>query len=208
MLASAVLSTEWEYEESVLVLTEDNFDKALQEFPTILAEFYAPWCGHCNALAPEYAAAAKQLEENQSPVKLAKIDATVHRNLGERYEVQGFPTLKFFHDGNIIDYDGDRTSDAILKWIEKRTGNPTKEVQSMDEVEAMKEDNVVVAYWGPENENYKIFVQVAQVFDDAVFVYNFDHTKFVENPSVIVYKNFDEGIAVYPSEITDVDELL
>ena len=97
MLISAVFTTEWEYEDSVLVLTEDNFDKALQEFPTVLAEFYAPWCGHCKALAPEYAEAAKALESAESPVKLAKIDATVHRSLGERFEIQGFPTLKFFH---------------------------------------------------------------------------------------------------------------
>jgi protein disulfide-isomerase A1 len=128
--------------------------------------------------------------------------------LGERYEVQGFPTLKFFHDGNMMDYDGERTSGAILKWIEKRTGNPAWEVQSIKEVEAMKEDNVVVAYWGPEDDAYKMFVQVAQVFDDAVFVYNFDHTKFVERPSVVVYKNFDEGMAVYPSDLTDAEDLL
>jgi len=87
MLACAVLSTEWEYEESVLVLTEDNFESALKEFPTLLAEFYAPWCGHCKSLAPEYAKAAKHYEDLNSPIKLAKIDATVHRTLGEQFGI-------------------------------------------------------------------------------------------------------------------------
>ena len=61
----------------------------------------------------------------------------------------------------MVDYEGGRTSDEILKWIEKRTGNPTQEVQSLEEVEALKENNVVVAYWGPKDEKFDIFVQVA-----------------------------------------------
>ncbi len=192
----------------MLVLTEDNFDKALQAFPTVLVEFYAPWCGHCKALAPEFASAAQTLMTTESPYKLAKVDATEHRALGERFEIQGFPTLKFFHNGQVLDYEGGRTAAEILKWIEKRTGNPTQEVSSLEEVRALKEESVVVAFWGPKNESFEKFVEVAQLFDDAVFVYNHDFAKFVETPSIVVYKNFDEGEAVFEGELQSAEDLL
>ena len=52
--------------------------------------------------------AAKALEESESPVKLAKIDATVEKELGTKYGVRGYPTLKFFKSGNPTDYAGPR----------------------------------------------------------------------------------------------------
>ena len=54
------------------------------------------YSGHCKALAPEYAKAAKRLRENDPPYYIAKVDATENKALGERYGVKGFPTLIFF----------------------------------------------------------------------------------------------------------------
>lgn len=101
-------------EEGVYVLTDSTFDSFLAENPTALIEFYAPWCGHCKQLAPEYEKAAKLLKN----VPLAKVDATVETEIGKRFDIQGFPTLKFWKDGQEpIDYDGGRDSDGKFIFV-------------------------------------------------------------------------------------------
>merc|ERR1711970_1257521 len=141
--ALATVTAEITEEEGVLVLTTDNFQEAVDSNEFVLVEFYAPWCGHCKSLAPEYAKAAGILAEKDSPVKLGKVDATVESKLGEKFEVRGYPTLKFFRNGKPMDYNGGRTADTIITWVEKKTGPPAVTLEAVDAAKKFVEDNEI-----------------------------------------------------------------
>ena len=71
-------------------------------------------CGHCKRLAPEYEKAASTLAADDPPVPLAKVDATVETSLANRFGIDGYPTMKVFHNGVAYDYEGPRTADGEL----------------------------------------------------------------------------------------------
>ncbi|KAF5279312.1 hypothetical protein FQA39_LY18291 [Lamprigera yunnana] len=128
----------------VVELTDDNFDKLVTNSEDIwLVEFFAPWCGHCKNLAPEWASAATELK---GKVKLGALDATIHTKKASQYGIKGYPTIKYFPAGKKSrdsdeEYDGGRTSKDIINWaLEKVSENiPAPEIKQILNEDTIKD---------------------------------------------------------------------
>ncbi|XP_035892427.1 protein disulfide-isomerase isoform X1 [Anopheles stephensi] len=208
--AVALAEEEVKTEDGVLVLTKDNFDSVIANNEFVLVEFYAPWCGHCKALAPEYAKAAKVLADKESTIKLAKVDATVEPELAEKYGIRGYPTLKFFRSGSQVDYTGGREQDTIVSWLEKKTGPAAKELETVEAAEEfLKENNVAVVgfFQDRESKEAKAFMATAVAVDDYPFGVTSSEDVYKKYEakcgSVVLFKHFDEGKAVFEGEATE-----
>jgi protein disulfide-isomerase A6 len=148
---------------AVLDLIPDNFDEVVLKSGTpTLVEFFAPWCGHCKTLAPVYEDLALAFESAKGKVQIAKVDADSERDLGKRFGVQGFPTLKWF-DGKSNkpqDYNGGRDLEALTAFITEKTGvKPKKKAAAQSSVvmltdstfpqEVGSEKHILVAFTAP-----------------------------------------------------------
>ncbi|KAK7324940.1 hypothetical protein VNO77_28910 [Canavalia gladiata] len=190
-------------DKDVVVLKEKNFTDVVKNNRFVMVEFYAPWCGHCQALAPEYAAAATELKGEN--VILAKVDATEENELAQVYDVQGFPTVYFFIDGIHKPYNGHRTKDAIVTWIKKKVGPGIHNITTLDDARHIlaNESKVVLGFLnslvGPESEE---LAAASRLEDDVNFyqTVNPDVAKLfhidpdVKRPALILIKKEEEKL--------------
>lgn len=77
------------------------------------------------------------------------MDATVETSLATKYSVRGYPTIKFFREGNPVDYSGGRKSADIINWLKKKTGPPAATLEGVEAAKAFvdKDDVVVVGFF-------------------------------------------------------------
>ncbi|XP_030065079.1 protein disulfide-isomerase A5 [Microcaecilia unicolor] len=108
-----------EQDSSVHHLTDEDFDQFVKEHRSVLVMFHAPWCGHCKKMKPEYEQAAEVLHSSEdSPGVLAAVDATASKALAEKFHISGFPTLKYFENGEEkYTLPHLRTQKKIMDWM-------------------------------------------------------------------------------------------
>lgn len=133
-------------EGPVTVVVAKNYQElVIDNDKDVLLEFYAPWCGHCKALAPKYEELAQLYASDDfaSKVTIAKVDATAN---DVPDEIQGFPTIKLFPAGkkdSPVDYSGSRTVEDLIQFIKENGSHKVEAVLPAEpEVEEAAEETV------------------------------------------------------------------
>jgi len=178
----------------VVTLTSKNFKEVTSGEENMLVEFYAPWCGHCQSLEPEYESAASELKDKG--LKIAKVDATQEEKLAEEYNVGGYPSLKLFKNGKFEkDYNGPRTKAGIVKYMTKVAAgeDTTEDEEDMGDEENPYGDEEGYGEGEGEGEHGDAEPTVDPVGVLNLDSYTFD--KFVGTNKFDVFVKFDESYA-------------
>ncbi|KDR76236.1 hypothetical protein GALMADRAFT_247528 [Galerina marginata CBS 339.88] len=110
----------------VVLLDNNNFnDVVMDSSKNVIVTFTAPWCGHCKTLKPHYEKVAATFKPEGQCI-IANIDADNKKNahIAQKYDVAGFPTIKFFSKDNKEpeDYEGGRTEADIVAYLNEKCG--------------------------------------------------------------------------------------
>jgi len=203
-LACTIVSAE---QSDVITLSKDNFKTIVEPEKLILVEFYAPWCGHCKALAPEYEIAATALKVEN--IKLAKVDCTAETQVCSEQDIKGYPTLKVFKDGNASEYNGGRKADLIVNYMKKQALPAISDV-NVENFDTFKDsdEKVIIGFFDDNSqEEYNTFSQTAEELRED-FLFGATGQKDVitkaevKPPTVILYKKFDEGKNILEGSFT------
>lgn len=124
---------------AVVKLSAENFKAFIDENPLVLAEFFAPWCGYCKVLGPEFSKASNILNETHPNIKLAQIDCTENEQLCQQHQIRGYPSLKVFRskDKVVDDYEGPREANGIVDFMIKESLPAIQEPSTIEEFAAM-----------------------------------------------------------------------
>eukprot|EP01023_Acetabularia_acetabulum_P033025 TRINITY_DN3088_c0_g1_i5.p2 TRINITY_DN3088_c0_g1~~TRINITY_DN3088_c0_g1_i5.p2 ORF type:complete len:493 (-),score=120.10 TRINITY_DN3088_c0_g1_i5:304-1782(-) len=194
-------------EDDVIVVTGANFEEVVKSNPQLAVEFYAPWCGHCKKLTPEWASAAKALKKEK--VVLAKCDSTEHKELAAKFGVKGYPTIKVFKGDvdSFSDYKGPRDAAGIISYMSKQFGPASKEFKTEEEVTDFAGEALVIlgVFSKPDSEAFKVYIKATEMLrDDYDFAHVFDSKlvtkcKDIEcgSDTVLLFKPYDEKFAQF-----------
>ncbi|XP_044765397.1 protein disulfide-isomerase A3 [Coccinella septempunctata] len=199
-LFSFLCYTAFSKEEDVIDLGDGDFSSKLAEHETALVMFYAPWCGHCKRLKPEYAKAAEELVRNDPPITLFKVDCTeAGKETCNKNSVNGYPTLKIFRNGEFSqEYNGPREASGIVKYMKAQVGPSSKELKTVEELEKfLKSENDVsiVGFFEKESELKTAFLKTADKLRESV---RFAHSSYKE---VLDKQGLKDNVVLFRPEI-------
>lgn len=196
-------------DSAVVKLTTDNFKSFVEDNSIVLAEFFAPWCGHCKKLAPEYVQAAQILRDEHN-ISLAQIDCTEDQQLCMDQGIQGYPTLKIFKNGQIDadaaqSYDGQRTADSIVQYMIKQSLPSVLTIEDSNELNELltSSTNPVIVNYGIDSLT-KIFLTIADSLNE---VYTFVSVPESKDQKISLYLPGDQNEPVsFDGKIDDIIE--
>ncbi|KAG0292270.1 hypothetical protein BGZ96_004393 [Linnemannia gamsii] len=156
----------------VIVLDTKNYESSLKNGEPWLVEYYAPWCGHCKALAPTYEELALELK---GKINVAKVDCPANEAVCRSQKVRGYPTIKLHQNGQATEFNGQRQLKTLETFALGATTSSVKTLTSQGLEEINRGSDVSFIYVYDANTNADATESIdkqSQTFYEQVSIYS------------------------------------
>ncbi|KAJ3087727.1 hypothetical protein HK102_010427 [Quaeritorhiza haematococci] len=201
-------------EGKVVHLTDKTFP-VLTNNSAWFVMFHAPWCGHCQHLAPTWEALAGVMK---GKLNIGKVDCTVESVTTQKFGIRGFPTLKFIDGDMISEFRGPRTLEALQEFAESFMKVPFEAVTASEIAKLQKSKEVAFFYLYDAKTRYmdalELFMDVSKSLrSSASFYISPDPAAFSllkatpsKSPALVCVKDFGRDTYVYDGSLVSMGE--
>ena len=145
-----------------------------------LIKFFAPWCHHCQAMAPNWQQLGKEMKGR---LNIGEVDCEANSRLCKDVSVQAYPTILLFKGGQRVEYQGLRGLGDFVSYAEKaiEIGSGVKDVTATELRELEETEDVIFIYFYDHATTFEDFKAVDKLTLNLV-----DHAKMVKTDSAIL----------------------
>jgi protein disulfide-isomerase len=166
-------------------LTAESFQNlvTMSQEPWFI-KFYAPWCGHCKAMAPNWVQLAKEME---GKLHIGEVNCDVETRLCKDVRLRGYPTILFFRGGERVEYDGLRGLGDFVTYANKAIdiGDGVKDVDAAEFKELEEKEEVIFVYFYDHATTSEDFAALERLTLSLI-----GHAKLVKTNSAILADRF------------------
>lgn len=166
------------YASEILEVDSDTLGELINSQETVLLEFYAPWCEHCKNFESHFEKLHERIQNMDENIFLARINAEENKNVAKFFDIQGYPSIILFVNGDPIFYNNDLTYEAVFDWMNDALIREPAEISTDEGFDSLSENLETIHVFAGEytHPNYHhVRVAAKKLGDVPVFTTTLDH---------------------------------
>ena len=195
---------------NVISLDDSNATSELKKYDLVYVLFYTLMCEPCFEFIPIYVNISKYAKEKNLNIKFVRIEGMGNPNISEEFKLTQFPSLYLVYKGSKIFYEGKRTQEAVLKFVDRKLNNDIINLETINQINEYINSSTITLLCTIKSKAhvlYDSFEKNAKARNSIDFIVcTSDECLKEYDENIVIFKEFDEKIDVYTKLVGPIDQ--
>ena len=194
---------------NIIWLDDSNATSEIKKHDLIYVLFYTLICEPCYEFLPIIVNTSKYAEENNLKIKFAKIEGMSNPNISEEFRLSHFPSLYLCYNGSKVLYEGKRTQEGVLKFLDRKLNHDKVILQTLTEIKEYVASSILTILCTIKSKShplYDSFINNAKMRNNMDFIACTSDECIKEyGENIVIFKEFDEKINIFTKEMGPIE---